>query len=232
MDEIDALIESKQLQAAEDRFAEVFLPAPPSKERDRIARMIAEAGETDPTASRERQFTQSGALADLSLLVDALEKNQDWSRLAKYSLTYFEKLRNLPACRLHVRTLFEIDDFEGVISFLRAHEDLLARSPLLQSRLSWALFNIGDVNACRDTLSQLRTARDAAEDRVLVVNLAITSGDWLSLAGFVEQEWERRNERTAKELLRAGQIAQLLASTRSKALILEAPPKQLTTQTF
>jgi hypothetical protein len=99
---------------------------------------------------------------------------------------------------------------------------LLAKSQLLQSLLGWSLFNVGDVNACRDVLSQLRSTRDASQDRVLAVNLAITSGDWLSLASFVEQEWERRSERSAAELLRAGQIAQQLGSTRAKALILEA----------
>ena len=111
------------------------------------------------------------------------------------------------------------------MAFLRAHEDLLARSEQLQSLLAWSLFNVGEVNNCRDVLSQLRTCRDVREDRILTVNLAIASGDWLSLAGFVELEWERRNERSAEELLRAGQVAHQLFSARAKGLILEAAAK-------
>jgi hypothetical protein len=48
------------------------------------------------------------------------------------------------------------------------------------------------------------------------------SGDWNSLASFVEREWDRRSDRNAEELLRAGQIAHQLTSARERALIAEA----------
>lgn len=220
--EIDALIDSGQLQSAEDRFAQAFAQAPPSADRERLARMIADARETDSTSRREQQFAASGALADLALLVETLEGRKSWTRLVKYSAIFFERTRDLPTCLLHARALFEVGDFLGVVAFLRAHEDLLARSEQLQSLFAWSLFNVGEVNKSRDVLLQLRTRRDVREDRVLAVNLAIASGDWLSLASFVEQEWERRDDRSAKELLRAGQIAHQLSSARARGLIKEA----------
>jgi hypothetical protein len=57
------------------------------------------------------------------------------------------------------------------------------------------------------------------------VNLAISSGDWTSLGAFVEQEWERRADRTSKGLLRAAKLAHHLGSARAKELILEAASK-------
>ena len=78
---------------------------------------------------------------------------------------------------------------------------------------------------CRRVLAKLRAKRDDANDRILTVSLAIASGDWTSLVAFVEQEWDKRNERDAEELLRAGQLAHHLGSARAKDLIFEAAAK-------
>jgi len=98
----------------------------------------------------------------------------------------------------------------------------VAGSQQLQSLLAWSLYNAGDLNASRAALSRLRAARDAAEDRSLTVTLAITSGEWSSLATFVEQEWQARDSRTPEELLRAGQLASYVSSPRTKELVLFA----------
>ena len=105
------------------------------------------------------------------------------------------------------------------------HEDLLSRSVHLKSSLAWSLYNVGELAKCLDALTRLQEHRDCPEDRNLAVHLAIASGDWHSLATFVEREWERREDRSAEELLRAGQIAQELTSGRAQALIVEAAAK-------
>ena len=78
---------------------------------------------------------------------------------------------------------------------------------------------MGDLHACRDALSKIRAKRDEANDRVLLVNVAIASGDWTSLGSFVEEEWLRREKRSPEELLRAGQLAHQIGSGRAKVLI-------------
>jgi hypothetical protein len=88
--------------------------------------------------------------------------------------------------------------------------------------LAWALYRFGDVNESRNVLASLRSKRDDPNDRLLAVNLGIASGDWASLATFVEQEWQKRSERDATELLRAGQLAQQIGSGRAKELIFAA----------
>ena len=77
----------------------------------------------------------------------------------------------------------------------------------------------------RQALTKLRAKRDDANDRILAVNLAIASGDWTSLNAFVEQEWEKKGERDAKDLLQAGQLAHQIGSARAKDLIIEAAAK-------
>ena len=48
------------------------------------------------------------------------------------------------------------------------------------------------------------------------------SGDWESLQGFVEDEWNARSNRTALDLLRAGQIAGHIGAARGEELVREA----------
>jgi len=222
--EIASLVDSRQLQLAQERLQALSTDFP-SVERERLSLLVAEALEADPTASRERQFAATDALPDLALLVEALERSKDWKRLAKYAAILFERTRDVPTCALYAQSLFKIGDFNQVVQVLGSHQDLLEQSTRLQSLLAWSLYSLGHVNDCRVVLSKLRAQRDAPEDRHLTVNLAITSGDWNSLASFVEQEWERRSDRSAEELLRAGQIAHQLASARERALISEAAAK-------
>jgi len=223
--EIASLVESSQVQLADERLQEVLAQDLSPEEREHLTRIVADARESDPTASRERQFASTNALPDLALLVEALERNKDWTRLTTYGAILFERTRDVPTCGIYAQSLFKIGDFRSVVRFLRSNEDFLTASAPLQSLLAWALYNTGDVTGCRTLLSQLRTRRDNSEDRALTVNVAIASGDWNSLASFVEQEWEQRSARTAEQLLRAGQIANQLMSTRAIALVTEAASK-------
>ncbi len=109
-----------------------------------------------------------------------------------------------------------------MVEHVRNHADLLSDSAELQSLLAWALYNLGNLRECLEVLVPLRNSRDIHEDRELTVGVAIAAGDWHSLAGFVEREWERRTDRSAQELLRAAQIAQHLRLPRARSLIAEA----------
>jgi pimeloyl-ACP methyl ester carboxylesterase len=223
--EIQMLARSGQIELAEARYNELTDPNIGGQERARLLRIIAEARGTNPVEARERQFKDSNALTDLANLVELLETQRDWPRLVTYGEAFFERTRDLAGCRVYAQALFETADFKGVVELLSQQQDLLERSHYLHSLLAWALYRIGNVKECRKALADLRSKRDDAGDRVLVVNLAIVSGDWTSLAAFVEQEWEKRGERSAEELLRAGQLAQQIGSARARDLIFEAASK-------
>ena len=223
--EIHSLVESGQLPLAEERLEQLLGCDVSIKERTRLSQIIAEARESNPAATRERQFATTNGLIDLKLLVEALERDGDWPRLNKYAALLFQRTRDVPSCQLVARSLFEAANFDGVVALLRAHDDLLVSSERLQSLLAWSLFNLGHVSECLSVLTRLRKRRDTPGDRALAVNVAIASGDWYSLASYVEREWERRTDRSAEELLRAGQIARQLTSPRTRALLAEAAAK-------
>ena len=220
--EIQSLVACDQLHSAQQRVEELASADISDDDRARLAGIVADARESDPTTARERRFAETGSLYDLQLLVEALERNEDWPRLVRYADTLFQRARDLPSCVLLARSLFETAQFGAMVEQVRNQADLLSVSVALQSLLAWALYNLGNLGECLEVLVPLRNTRDIREDRELAVGVAVAAGDWHSLAGFVEREWERRTDRSAQELLRAAQIAQQLSLPRARALIAEA----------
>lgn len=90
------------------------------------------------------------------------------------------------------------------------------------SQYSWALYHDGNLSRASQMLGRLRSKRDRPNDRTLLVNIAICSGNWDSLLPFIESEWVNRTDREPQELLRAGQLATQLGSPRAKELVVEA----------
>ncbi|UPK18888.1 hypothetical protein [Bradyrhizobium sp. 131] len=220
--EIQVLAQSGQIEKAEALALAQTDPDQTQQDKDRLARIIAEARGSNPVEARKAQFEKTNALTDLVNLIELLEANRDWQALVPYARIFFERTRDITACRVYVQALFETRQFQALISLLQSRPDLTAHSPFIESLLAWALYRSGDVNESRTVLATLRSKRDDPNDRILAVNLGIASGDWASLATFVEQEWQKRSERDASELLRAGQLAQQIGSGRTKELILAA----------
>lgn len=220
--EIEVLANSGQVELAEQRLQQLPHQADLVGERGRLERLIAEARGANPVEAREEEFRKSDSLADLVNLVHRLVELHDWPRLATYGREFFNRTHGLPALRAFGEALFETKAYEDLLTTFAQHPDLVAQSPFLASLRAWALFRTGDLDASREALARLRAVRDDANDRVLQVNLAIASGDWTTLGAFVEQEWDHRTDRTAEELLRAGQLARQLGSSRSRELIIEA----------
>jgi hypothetical protein len=223
--EIQMLAQSGQIELAETRIQQLSAPNQSEHERERLTRIIAEAKGTDPTEAREKQFKFSDTLTDLANLVELLESQKDWPRLVTYGRIFFERTCDVSGCRVLAQALFETGDFKGAADLLSNQADLVGQSDHLQSLFAWSLYRTGDVTECRRALAKLRAKRDDANDRILTVGLAIASGDWTSLLAFVEQEWDRRNERDAEALFSAGQLAHYLGSARAKDLIFEAAAK-------
>ena len=195
------------------------------EERDRLLRVIAEAKGKNPIEARETQFKATNSLIDLANLLETLEEQRDWSRLITYGRVYFERTRDLPSCLVYVQALFETNHYPDIIRLLETESHWVHQSVDIQAFLAWSFYRVGDVKACRKALPKLKSARDFPGDRILEVSLAISVGDWASLATFVEEEWIKRGERTGEDLLRAGQLAHQIGSSRSKELIFEAASK-------
>lgn len=221
--EIEMLARSGRPAEAEARVArleeeEGFGPDGVAK----LRQIIAAATAADPVQERIRQFEQSGQLADLLNLVHLLEERRDWKRLANFASVLFERTRDLPHAELLVHALTEEEDDERLLRLFEAHPDVLSQSDKLTASFSWVLYRFGRLEKAVELLGQLIAKRDDPNDRALLVNIAIASGEWNSLLTHIEHEWEKRGERAVEEIVRTAQLAQHVGSSRMTDLVREA----------
>lgn len=219
--EIQALATAGEISTAETRVSQLQNDL----ERTRLSRVIAEAKGENPREIRLAQFEKTKALVDLVALIGALEEAKDWPRLVEFGRILFERTRDISGCSLYARALAETGRYDKAISLLTQNQDLLVQSTLLESLLAWCFYQNGDLERAKNTLASVRNKRDTRNERDLLVSIGVASGDWNSLLAFVEDEWARRDQRDAEELLRAAQLALHLGSSRCKDLLFAAAEK-------
>lgn len=192
----------------------------------RLERVIAEAGGANVVNLREEQYLQTKSLADLSILAIALKDSKSWEKLIKYGKILFEETKDIPHAEYYVNALYEMRKDDELIGFLGENPDLLSQSELMMTFSSRARYRQGDLREAKAELDILTGRRNVVNDRILLVNILIASGNWSALGTFVEEEWAQRSHRTAEELLRAGQLAHRVGlGVRGKDLISEAARK-------
>jgi hypothetical protein len=118
-----------------------------------------------------------------------------------------------------------MERYDELLQFLQENSALVQQAVELKTMLAWSLYRHGRFEQASLLLRELAAARDDANDRALSVNLAIASGKWDELIEFSTAEWNRRNERTAPELLVAAQIAQAVGGPHAKDLVRAAAEK-------
>ena len=187
--------------------------------------VIADAGLNDSVESRRSQYKSTGALADLLGLVHELEANQRWDDLCEYGMRLFENTRSLQDAERLVGAFNATHKSEELVGFLNENTDLLSQSNRLRMSHAWALYQEGALLASRAALAELSEEADTPNYRALQVNVAIASGDWASLSGYVANEYQSRADRSAQDLLNAGQLALHLGSPHAKGLVFEAAAK-------
>ncbi|OYU50502.1 MAG: hypothetical protein CFE31_02840 [Rhizobiales bacterium PAR1] len=225
--EVRALAASDQLLEAQARLNE--LKASGTATEDEIQSLetsIAEARGQDTVSILEEDFRTTDGLDKLQLLVSRLERLRDWRRLSVYARKLFDRLCDLDSASIYARATYELKDWNGVASFLEGRHDLLSRSDFLQTLLAWSLYRLGQLARAQEVLRPLLTKRNSEHDRSLLVNIAISSGDWESLVAFTESEWISREQRTAMDLLRAGRIATITGAPRAQELVRAAVKKE------
>ncbi|CAE6799902.1 hypothetical protein PQR12_36905 [Paraburkholderia nemoris] len=220
--EIDLLCLSGQVETAKATLAKSTVENLGEREKERLQRMIAEAEGADPAAERRKQYEATGELRDLVILVSFLEQKQAWRDLCPLAEELFSKTRTVEDAFRVTRALAGANEHRRLLEFLKKIQDIVAREDELQSLLAWTLYRDGQFSQASKVLKPLREKRDNSQDRALFVNLAIASGQWDMLVGYTAQEWQNREQRTAEELLRAGQLAQAVNAPQAKALIVAA----------
>ena len=150
------------------------------------------------------------------------EEAQDWQNACEYGRTLLDGSGDLADARRYVISLFNFERHDEALRVMETYPAICANDESFQLLRVQILFESGRLNEALAALQILRQSSDSPEARQLQINLAVVSGDWESLQGFVEDEWNARSDRTAIDLLRAGQIAEHIGAGRGKELVQEA----------
>ena len=220
--EIEMLASAGQVAKAEDRLKEAIEKGLSEQEVSRLRRELTEASGGDLIAERLAAYEESGSIVDLRILVAGYEDAQDWQNACKYGRTLLDGSGDLADARRYVISLYNYERHEGALRVMETYPALCVKDESLQLLRVQILFESGRLNEASAALQILRQPSDSPEARQLQINLAVVSGDWESLQVFVEDEWNARSDRTAIDLLRAGQIAQHIGASRGKELVQEA----------
>ncbi len=188
-------------------------------EKNFLRGIIAEAQGTNLIESRKAQFEQTKTLNDLEILVRELEYRQEWVELCRYGEILFEKTDSIQNAELLSRALYKARDTQRLLRLLKANKSLLKQSRNLQMLYCESLYCEGMLLKARSELDKLNDDTDNSNYRMLKVKLAISLGDWSSLSTYINDEYAKKDQRSAKELIEVAELAVYLDSSRAKELV-------------
>jgi hypothetical protein len=223
--EIEMLARAGQIDTAKERLGEALADGLASYEQQHLDRIIAEAEGADPAAARKRQYEQTGRLNDLANLVILLEQEEAWLELLPLAQRLFAVTHALEDAFRVAKALNESEQYDELLRFLEQNRALVNQADGFKTLLAWSLYRHGRFTEASWLLRELLAARDDANDRALYVNLAIASGRWDELVELSTSEWNKRDGRTAAELLMAAQLAQAVGGPHAKDLVRAAAEK-------
>lgn len=214
--EVQLLIASGQLELARERLTDFGEVLEPSR-RLRLETIVA--SEPDPRKDAEETYARDPSTLNLVRLVSELASDGFSERFFALARELVRATRTTVDAEMLVRFLLRHDRHDEVAIVLAEFPEVVATSPDLRSAQAWLLFREGSLEGALTILAGLRSERDEANDRNLLVNILITAGRWPELLPFVEQEWSAAASRSAHELLGAAQIAQQTGSPRYQDLL-------------
>ena len=193
------------------------------EEEGRLRALISEAEGAEGVNTvelYERQFKETDSLPDLAILVEHLEKEQNWENLCEYAKTLFDRTQSETDAERFAIALFNTQRIGQLSGFLDSLGDsFLNQSARLRLFHCWTLYFQGSV---REAWGELETLDAGWEDRAfreLYLSLAISSGNWNALTSMVDNDWSHHRERSAQELIRAAQLAFFLGMPRARELL-------------
>ena len=223
--QIEMWVRARQPERAKaclDLLLQVGISEP---EEDRIRRRIAEAEGADAVETRKEQFEKTDSLSDLALLIEELEKRQDWDSVCIYGETLFKRTRAVRDAERLVYALGKTNKHQEAVEFLENNQIFLAQSSSISLLYCWSLYYEGLLLKARSELLKLSDYRNEANYRSLLVNISSALGDWATLLAYVAEEWQQKDLRSAQELITAAQLALYLGSPHAKGLLIEAATK-------
>lgn len=194
---------------------------------DLLAGLIAEEEGEDGVALRLAAFEATGSDRDLDLLVEALVERED-SRAGDYAADLWRMRHRAEDAVTACNAYFNDGADEKLDAFIAELGDVIPSSKRLREHLAWSHFRNGHLREAQTIIDELRPDEsDRQSLRQLEINVAIEGGDWHRLSPLLRQDLDRREHRSARQLIQAAGLAHAasdpLADELARAAVAKAP---------
>ena len=227
--EIEMLARAGRPHEAKELLSELSIDSAMDADFDRLEACIEESEGADPVDIRRQQFEQTNDLIDLMQLVDDLASAKRWPDVCRYGKTLFERTKSIDHAERLAFAFHMTASDERLSTFLKGNTDLVEKSSRLKLLRCSALYNEGRfVESCKELEKLREESGDSIHDRyyrALQIDILIGLGDWKSVTAIVGEEYGRRDERAADDLMKLAEIALCLSSPYAKDIVLAAVEK-------
>jgi hypothetical protein len=224
--EIEALARAGLVDSAKEKLESAAKDGLPQRERETLARIIAEASGADPIAERRAIYDARKDLQSLTALVDGLEDKGLLQDLLPYAHDLLRRTRSVDACERVARCLNDLGRYGELLDFMTPNLDLIAQSEYLRVLWAWTLYREGRFGEAKNELAKYPQDSPNANIKLLKVNIAVASGAWDELIAYTNEVWANRADCSARELLRAAQLSMAVNGAHSKELVEAATEKE------
>lgn len=204
---ITMLSEAGLFERAEKCLAVLSEEGLSETEHENILKIIDEARSRDPVEIRRKRFEEKGLISDLIILVGKLEDENKWDEVCEYAQILFEKNRRKEHAEKLANALSKAQRNEQLVEFIKANQDFLKYSRNLQMLYCLALYRQGSLVECHSRLKEMDYGPNDADYRQLRIGLAVSMGDWSALSGIVSDEFSKKDERSAEDLMDIAEVA-------------------------
>lgn len=172
-------------------------------------------------------FKQTGGDAELLRLVEVMIPAND-PGLGESAVELWNRRHRVNDVSRAANALFnagrdsELDALLDAIGDAGNHDQGIARHK------AWAAFRHGRLADARAQCAALRAISPDDEGlRQLEINILLESGKWRDLSGIANEDWQRRDSRTARQLLQAAEFSQIIqdpvCDDLARAAVAKAP---------
>lgn len=220
--EVETLARSGQLDEARALLQDLQTKEDfPTSAIDSLRQIVDGEVGSNPIENVEQTYLRSKRFPDLLILFDTLRLWNAWSKLSFYGKDVFEQTQIDSHGIAYAEALYRTGRYADLLDVAARFPGLAALSHFKHIQ-AWTQFRLGDLVEAKRLMKEGQAESDTESTRTLESNIAIASGDWSALNVFVEDQWARRDKLSPKELLRAGNFAQHISSSRDQDLISEA----------
>ena len=187
-------------------------------EESRLRMAIEEGEGKDTLEARKSLFKHTNSIIELEALVYELENRREWGALSEYGELLFGTTGSMQDAERLANALHFAGKSARVIDLLESNDDILSQSRNLQMCYCWALYHEGELLRAHCELAKLGEDWEDENYRTLQISMSIALGDWDSLSVYVAKEHQAKEERSARDLIRAAQLALSVDSPYAKQL--------------